>query len=411
MSQQALDLRRCLQIVRRHKIIVAACTVLGLAVGAWIALLSPVMFTGSALVVLPPSLQDTRTQVLIASSDPVIGDALRIVRPAMSLNTLRSRVKVTGLAPNLISISAQGHSAAQADAAANAVAQSYVHYLSAGSTPGPPVDARILQPATSATGTSLPVHLVLTCGLGGLAGLLAGVITALAISRSDRRLGERDAIAESIGVPVLASIPVSRPTATAGWRKLLEEYEPGAVDAWRLRKALQHLGLGLADGDSGESSLTVLSLSSDRKALALGPQLAVFAASLGIPTTLAVGPQQDTNITATLRAACAAPPERSKLSAYLRVVASDDGHVSWPRGTVLAVVVAVVDAKIPEVAGMIRTTATVLGVSADAATAEQLARVAASAAGDNRHIAGILVADPDSADNTTGRIQPLARPA
>jgi hypothetical protein len=53
----------------------------------------------------------------------------------------------------------------------------------------------------------------------------------------------------------------------------------------------------------------------------------------------------------------------------------------------------------------------VLGVSADAATAEQLARVAASAAADGRHIDGILVADPDSADQTTGRIQPLARPA
>ena len=81
-----------------------------------------------------------------------------------------------------------------------------------------------------------------------------------------------------------------------------------------------------------------------------------------------------------------------------------------PPDTVLAVVVAVVNAKIPEVAGMIRTTATVLGVSADAATAEQLARVAASAAADDRHIAGILVADPDSADHTTGRI-PAAGPA
>ena len=58
-----------------------------------------------------------------------------------------------------------------------------------------------------------------------------------------------------------------------------------------------------------------------------------------------------------------------------------------------------------------RTTATVLGVSAGAATAEQLARVAASAAADGRDIAGILVADPDPADHTTGRLPQLARPA
>ena len=74
--------------------------------------------------------------------------------------------------------------------------------------------------------------------------------------------------------------------------------------------------------DSG-SSLAVLSLSSDRKALALGPQLAVFAASLGIPTALVVGPQQDTNVTATLRAACAAPASHER-SRNLHVTVSDD---------------------------------------------------------------------------------------
>ena len=392
MSEQALDLRRSWQIVRRHKILVAGFAALGLAAGAWLIVLKPATFTGNALVVLPPSTQDTRTQVLIAGSDPVLGSAQHTIHPPPPLQTLRSQVQVSSLTSNVISISGQGPSAAQADDTANAVAESYVDYLGAGSTPGPPVQAQLLQPATDATGKSLPVRLLLDCGLGALAGLLAGVIVALAISRSDRRLGERDEIAESIGVPVLASIPVSRPSGTAGWRKLLQDYEPGAVDAWRLRKALQHLGLALADGDVGES-ITVLSLSSDRKALSLGPQLAVFAASLGIPTTLVMGPQQDTNVTATLRAACAAPPAPLKLSANLQITVSDYDGPDVPPDTALAVVVAVVDAKAPEVAGMLRTTATVLGVSADAATAEQLARVAGSAAADGRRIAGILVAD------------------
>lgn len=412
MSQQALDLRRSLQIVRRHKIVVAAFAALGLAAGAGFIALSPAMLTGNALVVLPPSTHDTRTQILIASSDPVLGDALRAVDPRISLDTLRGRIQVTSVASNVISISAQGKTAGQADDAANAVAGSYIDYLGSGSTPGPPVQARVLEPATDATGKSLPSRLLVTGGLGALAGLLVGIIIVLAIRRSDQRLGERDEIAESIGVPVLASIPVGHPSGTAGWRKLLEEYEPGAVDAWRLRKALQHLGLGMADGDGSDSSLTVLSLSCDRKALALGPQLAVFAASVGIPTALVIGPQQDANITATLRAACAAPPAPSKLLRNLQVIVSDHGDdTGWPPGTVLAIVVAVVDGKMPQVADTMRTTATILGVSADAATAEQLARVAGSAAADGRHIAGILVADPDSADQTTGRLPPLARPA
>ena len=76
----------------------------------------------------------------------------------------------------------------------------------------------------------------------------------------------------------------------------------------------------------------------------------------------------------------------------------------------LTVVVAVVDGRSPRMPATMRTTATVLGVSAGAATAEQLARVAVSAAADGREVAGILVADPDSADRTTGRIPQLARP-
>jgi hypothetical protein len=59
---------------------------------------------------------------------------------------------------------------------------------------------------------------------------------------------------------------------------------------------------------------------------------------------------------------------------------------------------------------MIRTTATLLGVSSSAATADQLARIAVSADDDGHEISGILVADPEPTDHTTGRIPQLARP-
>jgi len=73
------------------------------------------------------------------------------------------------------------------------------------------------------------------------------------------------------------------------------------------------------------------------------------------------------------------------------------------------VVVAVVDGKNPQMPDTMHTTATLLGVSAGAATADQLARVAVSAGSDGREITGILVADPDSADATTGRLPQLGR--
>ena len=60
---------------------------------------------------------------------------------------------------------------------------------------------------------------------------------------------------------------------------------------------------------------------------------------------------------------------------------------------------------------MMRTTATVLGISAGATNAKQLARTASSLAADGREIAGILVADPEPADRTVGRIPDPPRPA
>ena len=430
MSEQALNVRRSAQIVRRHRILVAIVTALGLLAGVAYAVLTPPVLASTALVVLPEAVQSAASiagagsggttpnsgpdsfmapQVVIASSDPVLSGALPNVRPATSLDALRSKIKVTSPAVGILSFSANGRTAAQAEAAANAVAKSYTAYVSSARAPSGRVPAHILDPATVATGKGPLERLLIDAVIGAVIGALMGIIAALAISRSDRRLRERDEIAASIGVPVLAAFPVDHPGDTAGWAKLLEDYTPGDVDAWRLRSALRQLGMAgfnvghRSGGDS--SSLAVLSLSSDPGAFALGPQLAVFAASLGIPTALVIGPQQDTDATAMLRTACAVPPPASsKRSSHLAVTVSGDGYVNGPPGTALTIVVTVVDAQTPRMADTMRTTATVLGVSAGATTAEQLARTASSLAADGRDIAGILVADPEPADHTTGRI-------
>lgn len=426
MSEQALDLRRSAQIVRRHKLLVGIVTALGILAGGAYAALKPPMLTSTALVVLPPAAQSaqggpatgapdpyTATQEVIAGSSQVLTGALPNVRPAMSLSDLRGDIQIGSLTPYVISVGAKGKTAADAEATANAVADSYVQYLGSAGSPFGQVSAHLLEPATSATGSAPLTGFAIDALAGAVIGALVGAIAALAIGRSDRRLRRRDEIANSIGVPVLASVSVSHPSDAAGWTKLLENYEPGDVDAWHLRKTLYQLGLpGLTAPEHGAgsgSSLAVVSLSADRNALALGPQLAVFAASLEIPVALVVGPQQDTNATATLRAACAASAS-AKRPANLRVAVSDDQEAAHLPGAALTVVVAVVDGKAPQITDTMRTTTTLLGVSAGAATAEQLARVAASAAADGRELAGIIVADPDSADPTTGRLRQLARP-
>jgi capsular polysaccharide biosynthesis protein len=429
MSEQALDLRKSAQIVRRHKIVVCILAALGLLAGVGWTLHRPPMLSSEALVnvVLPPSEQAAppaqagaasinpalATQMVIAGSTPVLESALRTIDPSMSLETLQSRVQVTNVAStDILTIRADGKTAAQAEDTANAVANSYV--ATTRNNTGGQVQARVLESANSASGPSLSSRLPITGGLGALLGALVGAIAVLALSRRDRRLRKRDEIADSIGVPVLASIRAVHPSGAAGWTKLLADYEPGAVDAWRLRKALQHLGLAdvnLNGPQPGSGwSLEVLSFGFDSGALALGPQLAVFAASQGVPTALVVGPQQDVKAAATLRAACAAPPAPSRQSGQLQVIVRDHDSGTRPPDAVLTVLVAVVDGQNPQVADTTRTAATVLGVSAGAVTAEQVARAAASAAAVGRDITGILVADPDPDDHTTGRLPQLARP-
>jgi capsular polysaccharide biosynthesis protein len=420
MTQQGLNLRRSVQIVRRHRILVIVAAVLGILAGAAYGHLNPPKMTSTALVVLPQPAQSsqqnvgtgtgldpyTATQEVIAGSSMVLTDALPNVRPLVSLVELRKEVQIGSLTDYVISISASAQNAADAEATANAVAKSYISYIGSADSPGGRVPAQLLEPATSAAGLKPLEVLIIDALIGALSGTLLGAIIALTISRRDRRLRERDEIAHSIGVPVLASFPVAHPSDAGGWARLLEGYKPEAMPALQLRNVLHYLGTSAVNGDDRDrSSVTILSLSSDSGALALGPQLAVFAAAQGIPTTLVIGPQQDPDATATLRTACAT--QRS-VSAKLQVAVSDD-HNDPPEDTALTVVVMAVDGQTPRLPEAIRSSATLLGVSSGAATAEQLARAAVNADADGREITGILVADPDSADHTTGRIPQLSR--
>jgi capsular polysaccharide biosynthesis protein len=428
MSEQTLDLRRSIQIVRRHRLLMGIAVVLGLLAGAAYVVLNPPMVTSTALVLLPQTGQAalngaaaaanggpdpyTATQMVIAKSNPVLLTALPHVRPAMSINELRGQVAIGNLTPYIISVSVKGKTTADAAANANVLAKSYISYIGSANSPGGKISAQLLQSATSATGSEPVKQIAIFALLGAIAGALIGALIAIAISRSDRRLRERDEIANSIAVPVLASFPVRHPSDPKDWTKLLEDYNPEAMDALQLRRALKQLEMAAAEisisSQNGRWSFTVLSLSTDPRALALGPQMAIFAASQGISTALVIGPQQDETVTATLRTACAVPPTSSKLPSNLRVLVTDgDGVV--PPDTVLTVAVAVVDSRNPQIPETIHTTAALLGVSAGAATADQLARVAVNAASNGREITGILVADPDSDDATTGRLPQLGR--
>jgi DUF1707 SHOCT-like domain len=167
------------------RVTIVAAT-LGLLAGIASVTLTPPTFTSSAFVVLPPATGSVATQVAIAGSDPVLWDALHSVKPAMSLQTLRSDIQVKGRTPTIISISAHGETATQAERTAGAVADSYVAYVSSGRS-GRQVQPRILEPAAITTETPSPMRLLALGGLGALLGALIGAIGAHAFIPSDRR--------------------------------------------------------------------------------------------------------------------------------------------------------------------------------------------------------------------------------
>ena len=273
MSQQPLDLRTSLQIARRYRALIGGLAALGLLAGVGYAVLNPPKATGEALVVIPQltTSADTavtntgtvitsgsETQVLIAGSDPVLKAALPNISPAMTLAELRAAVAASNPTGAIIAIDGHSTSGAQAVEIANAVAKSYVAYVTVPGSPARRVNASLLQPAESSTGDSRVEGILPSVLIGIIAGALIGFIVALARGRNERRLRQRDAIANALGVPVLASMPVMHASDAAAWTRLFDEYEPSVVLAWQLRKLLRQLGIANAR-DNGEEA-GVLSL-------------------------------------------------------------------------------------------------------------------------------------------------------
>jgi hypothetical protein len=336
----------------------------------------------------------------------------------MTVSQLREQITATDSTGNVISINAKDKTAAEAEADANAVADSFLSFIGSNNSPVGAVSGRVFVSATTATSGGAIKQFILYGPIGLVAGLLIGFIVALRRERSDRRLRMRDEIARSIGVPVLAAVDADQPGDAHAWLRLLAEYQPDAVQAWTLRTTLTRLrtvssggGPGNGAGGGGRATVAVVSLAADPSALAIGPQLAVFASSLGIPTALVVHAQSPGEGIATLRAAAAAwQPASAAQASTLRVIAASDADLQAGLPTAaLTVIVAAVDNGAPQVPDMLRDQATVLTVSPRVATPEQLARAAASAADAGGNVVGIIVANPEPDDMTTGFAPALGR--
>jgi hypothetical protein len=275
--------------------------------------------------------------------------------------------------------------------------------IATGGPVGPSATAgtSVIQQATEARGLPTLVRLLIWPPFGTLVCTVAAALTLLVGARRDPRLRLRDEIADSVGSPVLASLPSRPQQSVAGWSTLLETYEATPVESWAFRQLLR--GLVTADhtrewraGGKVEHprSLTVLSLSGDERGLAIGPQLAAFASSVGLATHLATAGHESA---AALWAACAAERE-SAVRPGLFV-----GKLPTAQAIDLTITSVVLERGHPEFGNAPSSAALLLAVAAGTATEEELARVAVAVDDAGRRIEGIAVADPDQTDHTTGR--------
>ena len=176
MYQSAAGLRSSQQVPRRYGIIIGAAVTAGLLTGGVAAAFGSATVSSTALVALPLTSLTQADSVAIADSNVVMITALN---SGASLG----HINVTSPRPGVLSVNARAATPAEAEAAANAVAESYIGYSSLVGSPAGHIPAEMLTAATSANGMTRDMRLLVGLPLGGASGLLIGIIAALANRR------------------------------------------------------------------------------------------------------------------------------------------------------------------------------------------------------------------------------------
>jgi hypothetical protein len=281
------------------------------------------------------------------------------------------------------------------------------------------VSATVIQRASPAAGVSLPWWFALHCLVATGGAVLAAGAVLLVRDRRDRRLRLRDEIADAVGSRVVAGIRSHPAGSVAAWSALLAGYEPDPVTAWALRQAVREAVPArrrAAGADSRSGTLGLVAFSGDERGVAVAVQLAAFASSLGLRTLL-VPAVRDGSASA-LWAACArraAEPGPGLLVETARPPGDgpDDqqegGADGGPpveherRDTDLTVLLAVVDPREPELGPVADAAVTMLVISPGTATQAELATLAVALDAASSRVDGVIVADPEPGDTTTGR--------
>jgi capsular polysaccharide biosynthesis protein len=271
--------------------------------------------------------------------------------------------------------------------------------------------------------------------IGLLGGLLVGIVVAFGVGRKDRRLRQRDEIARAADAPVLASLSAVRRHKSEDLIVLLDHFEPSVIDKANLRRLLDELGVERRpahtatpisqNGQNGSSvhhengssphhegvGVHAIVLAGDDRAVAAAAELPAFAASLGLPVALVLAGSSSS--TQQLAIACAARDPLAVDAARPNLLTYATAPGKAPGGVALAVTLEVVDPVTLDVADIEPTPGVsgrhetaLLVVSSGYAKREDLEVVALAAEHHGRPLVGVVVADPEPSDRTSGLQQP-----
>jgi hypothetical protein len=180
MSQSAAGLRSSQRVPARSGILIGAAVAASLLTGVVAAGFGPATVSSTALVALPLTSLTQAQSVAFAESNLVMINALNT---GAAFGTIPGAVQVTSPSSGVLSVTARAGTAAQAEATANAIAESYIGYSGSVGSPAGHMPAIMLKAATSASGMTRDMRLLVGVLLGAASGLLIGVIAALANRR------------------------------------------------------------------------------------------------------------------------------------------------------------------------------------------------------------------------------------
>ena len=155
MSEQPLDLRESLAVLRRRWIAIAIICLLGLCGGIAYTRLHPTKPSADALLLLPgqtpsgaaPTPADMNSQIIIATSNAVLSPVATSVKPPIPVEQLQHLVSGTAISNNVLRIEVRAPSTTRAVQLANAVAREYLVFVKkSGAVDG---QTSILQEATA----------------------------------------------------------------------------------------------------------------------------------------------------------------------------------------------------------------------------------------------------------------------